>query len=114
MNNYFARILMPLIAAIAICTHSHAAPNPEWPQFRGPGGRGVADDAKPPIQFGPETNLLWKVEAPAGHSSPIVANDRIFFNAADGKKLLTCAVDRKNGKTLWRAEVTVSELEKFH
>ena len=25
-----------------------------WPQFRGPGGSGVADGQKPPVEFGPD------------------------------------------------------------
>jgi outer membrane protein assembly factor BamB len=93
---------------------SQAALDPKWPQFRGPDGRGVAEQAKPPVEFGPETNLLWKVEVPAGHSSPIVLGDRIIFNAAEGKRLLTCALDRKTGRSLWQGEVSVEKLEKFH
>jgi outer membrane protein assembly factor BamB len=114
MKNYFTAGILPLLAAIGFATVSHAATGSQWPQFRGPDSRGVSDDAKPPIQFGPETNLLWKIEVPEGHSSPIVADDRIVFNAADGKTLLTCAVDRKTGRSLWKGEVTVSDLEKFH
>ena len=104
------------MATICACnsTVSQAEVSPQWPQFRGPGSRGVAEAAKPPVQFGSETNLLWKVEVPAGHSSPIVVDDRIVFNGAEGKALLTCAVDRKTGRPLWRMEVTVDKLEKFH
>src|SRR5690348_4511751 len=102
-----------LMAAAGACTLSRAADSPEWRQFRGPGSRGVAEEAKPPVQFGPDTNLLWKLEVPGGHSSPIVVNDRIAFNAADGKALQTWAVDRKTGRSLWHAEIGVDELEKF-
>ena len=93
---------------------AQAAGSLEWPQFRGPEGRGVAESAKPPIQFGPGANLLWKVDAPEGHSSPIVVGDHIFFNAAEGERLMTCAFDRKNGRKLWQAEVKVDHLEKRH
>lgn len=86
----------------------------DWPQFRGPGGGGIAESAKPPIRFGPNTNLLWRVGAPAGHSSPIVVGDRIFCNAAEDHLLMTCAFDRKTGAKLWQAEIKVEHLEKRH
>jgi outer membrane protein assembly factor BamB len=101
-------------ALIANTASLSVAKDLEWPQFRGPESRGLADQASPPIQFGPETNMLWKVPVPAGHSSPIVVGDRILFNAAEGKTLLTCAVDRRTGQSLWRGEVPVDKLEKFH
>jgi len=59
-------------------------------------------------------NLLWKLEVPAGHSSPIVVHDRIVFNAAEDKSLQTWAVDRKTGRSLWHAEIGVDKLERFH
>ena len=38
--------------------------------FRGPNGAGVADNAHPPVEIGPEKNVKWKVAAPSGLSSP--------------------------------------------
>src|SRR5262245_43329798 len=46
-----------------------------WPRFRGPNGSGVADHAKPPVEFGPDKNVKWKVPVPSGLSSPIIAAD---------------------------------------
>ena len=37
-----------------------------WPQFRGPGGSGVAEGQKPPVEFGPDKNVKWKVPVPRG------------------------------------------------
>src|ERR1041385_6203125 len=85
-----------------------------WPQFRGPGSLGIAESANPPIHFGPETNLLWKIEVSAGHSSPIVIAGRIIFNGAEGRNLLTYAVDQKTGSNLWQGAVSVDKVEKFH
>ena len=55
-----------------------------WPNFRGPIGNGVAPaDANPPIEFGPDKNLKWKVSLPGqGHSSPVVWEDRIYLMSA--------------------------------
>ena len=86
----------------------------DWPQFRGPNSGGVADDAKPPIDFGPETNLLWKIEMPAGLSSPCVSGDRIFLTAAEDEKLVTLAVHRRTGKILWRQAVAATKPRELH
>ncbi len=85
-----------------------------WPQFRGPNASGVADADKPPVEFGPDTNLLWKVETPAGLSSPCVWGDRIFLTAAEEGKLLTLAVSRADGRILWRKAVTTDKPRELH
>jgi outer membrane protein assembly factor BamB len=51
-----------------------------WPQFRGPGGLGIASDNQTyPAELDTSRNLLWKTEVPKGHSSPCVWGDRIFI-----------------------------------
>ena len=50
-----------------------------WPQFRGPGSMGVADNPNLPDRWGTNENVAWKVEVPGrGWSSPIVWGDRVF------------------------------------
>jgi len=83
---------------------AHAAELLAWPQFRGPGGSGIAEDQKPPVEFGPEKNVKWKVPVPAGISSPTVAGDKLVLTAFDGGKLYTIAYSRSDGKELWRRE----------
>jgi outer membrane protein assembly factor BamB len=76
----------------------------DWPQFRGVNGLGVSTDKNLPTQFGPQKNVVWKTELPAGHSSPILVGPRIFVTAYEGEKLLTIALDRATGKILWKRE----------
>ena len=75
-----------------------------WPRFRGPNGSGVADGQKPPVEFGPDKNLMWKVPVPSGLSSPIAAGDKLVITAFDGGKLYTIAYHRADGKEAWRSE----------
>jgi outer membrane protein assembly factor BamB len=86
----------------------------DWTQFRGPGGSGVADDQKPPVKFGPNDNLAWKVAVPPGASSPIVVGDRIFLTAFENEKLLTICYSRVDGKELWRKAAPAKKIEAFH
>ncbi len=54
-----------------------------WGQWRGPMATGVAPHADPPVEWGEEKNLRWKVEVPGlGHSSPVVWGDRVFITTA--------------------------------
>lgn len=85
-----------------------------WPRFRGPNGSGVADDQKPPIEFGPEKNLKWKVAVPSGLSSPIAAGAHLVITAFEGEKLYTIAYDRATGREVWRALAPARTLEAFH
>jgi len=57
----------------------------QWPQFRGPGGSGVADDQRPPVSWDVESGrgVVWKTAIPGlGHSSPVVWGDRLFLTSA--------------------------------
>src|SRR5260221_3079172 len=76
----------------------------DWPGFRGPNGSGVALTGGLPAEMGPQKNLIWKTQAPPGHSSPALTESHIFLTAADGDKLLTLCLDRATGKILWRRE----------
>ena len=70
----------------------------------------------PPIEFGPDKNVLWKTAVPAGHSSPVFWGDRIFLTAFDGerKQLLVMALDRATGRELWRKDVPYESLGTSH
>jgi outer membrane protein assembly factor BamB len=119
--------------AIALLTLA-AAParaGGEWPQFRGPGARGVAaDHSRLPDRWSAERNVRWKATLDGrGWSSPIVWGRRVFLTSAvtsapleDPRKglyfggdradppetelrwLVTC-LDVDTGMTLWETEV---------
>jgi outer membrane protein assembly factor BamB len=76
----------------------------EWSQFRGPNGTGVSATTGLPDAFGPSKNVVWKTELPAGHSSPVLTDDRLFVTAHTNDKLLVLCLDRKTGKILWQRE----------
>lgn len=85
-----------------------------WSRFRGPNGSGIAEGQKPPVEIGPDKNVKWKVPAPTGISSPIVAGDNLVITAFDDGKLYTVAYRRAEGKEAWRAEAPAKSLEAFH
>lgn len=115
-----------LFAAVVTCLLWNAVRAPaeeatsaatRWPQFRGPGGAGVAADGmKLPASFGPDKNVLWKMALPAGHGSPCVWDDRIFLTGfdRDKKQLATLCLERKSGRLLWSKAAAAQTIEKVH
>lgn len=103
------------LAAIYMLAADSLSPN--WPQFRGPGGSGVGDErAALPTEFGPNKNVVWQTPLPSGHGSPCIWGNRIFVTSFDaGKKLLEAiAIDRSDGKIVWRKRVDPPQIEKVH
>ncbi len=90
-----------------------ADPQLVWPRFRGPNGSGVADNQAPPVKFGPESNVKWKVNVPSGLSSPIVVGDKLVLTAFENEKLYTIAYGRADGKEAWRREAPAKQIEKY-
>ena len=100
-------------AAAACLLISAMAAAADWPRFRGPNGQGVAEDTGLPVKFGPDTNVIWKTPLPPGHSSPVISGSHIFVTAFEGEKLLTIALDRATGRTLWKKEAPRPRQESF-
>lgn len=101
-----------------------------WFQWRGPLGTGVAPSADPPLKWSETKNLRWKIALPGkGHSTPIIAGDRVFVTAAipygdelepkysdrpgahDNLPVTRChefvvlAIDRADGQVIWQKSV---------
>lgn len=109
------RLIALACALVVIGGAAFAADGPlAWRQFRGPNGSGVADDQKPPVEVGPETNVKWKVPVPSGLSSPIVAGDKLVLTAFENDKLYTIAYDRATGKEAWRAQAPAKTIEPYY
>jgi outer membrane protein assembly factor BamB len=73
-----------VLAALLAQTSAVPSAGPAaWPQFRGPGATGVADDASLPDKWSTRDNVVWSVDIPGrGWSSPIVWGDRVFVTSA--------------------------------
>jgi outer membrane protein assembly factor BamB len=93
---------------------AHAATSARWPQFRGPNGSGIAERGRPPIHFGPTSNVLWRVSLNPGQSSPCIWDERIFLTTFASNRLSTLCLDRASGRVLWSRPVPAEKIEPFH
>src|SRR5437773_1419080 len=83
-----------------------------WPRFRGPNGSGVSESRDLPVEFGPKTNLTWRTAVPAGHSSPVVWENRVFLTGYEQSRGIVACLDWKSGRRLWERTVEVTRLER--
>lgn len=83
-----------------------------WGRWRGPHLNGTSTTADPPVEWGPEKNVKWKVKVPGkGSASPIVWGDKVFVLTAIPKgeeghtsphQFTVICYDRATGAEKWR------------
>jgi outer membrane protein assembly factor BamB len=81
-----------------------------WPNFRGPGGRGISAFENIPTEWnaaeGKEKNLRWKTAVPLpGNGSPVVWKGKVFLSGADEKRHEVYCFAADSGKLLWTKPV---------
>ncbi len=79
-----------------------------WPQFRGPGGSGVAAGPDALLQWDAPggRGVVWKSPVPApGFNSPIVWGDRVFISGATADVREVFCFEAATGKLAWRARI---------
>jgi outer membrane protein assembly factor BamB len=68
-----------LIFASGVAT----AQESEWTHWRGPNQNGSVETGTPPIEWGLDKNIIWKVELPGqGSSTPIIVGDQVIILSA--------------------------------
>jgi len=110
------------VALFSFTTMTATAVAADWPQFRGPGGQGIAEDADPPVKWSETENVAWKTAIHGrGWSSPVVLDKQIWMTTAeeDGSRMYVVCVDRESGKivhdvTLFRDIVVTQEMNSLN
>jgi outer membrane protein assembly factor BamB len=99
------------VAALALSATSRAA---DWSSFRGPNATGIARTDSLPVEFGPGKNVVWKTALPAGKSSPVLTENRIFLTGHNDTGLLTICLDRATGEILWSRTLPQERDQRLH
>lgn len=136
-----AVVFLLVTAFLASCAQEPFEARGPWPEFRGPGGQGLAADDTPlPTSWGPDSeNIRWRVKVEGvGNSSPIVAGDQVVITVADPRddvvhrndhpgadpgtgpaegpdlKRSVVSFDLATGKQRWRTDIFSAPPEKGH
>ena len=78
----------------------------DWPQWRGPHRDGVATGFIEPKAWPEKLKLKWKVEVGEGHSSPVVADGRIYMHTRQGEREVLSCLRPEDGTLLWQQTYT--------
>ena len=75
------RHAIALIVIVLFMTSSQVSEaDDRWPQFRGPGSRGISDESGLPTSWSATENVAWVSDIPGlGWSSPIVWDDTVYL-----------------------------------
>lgn len=90
-----------LMGILVVASATVGAEN--WPQWRGPQLNGVSGETNLPVTWDKTTNITWKLALPSwSGATPIIWDNYIFLNVADGDSLSLWAVDRAKGTAIWQ------------
>lgn len=101
MNAIAMRVRVAVIFLSLLGTLAGAA-GQDWPQWRGPQRTGAVEGFKPPASWPDRPKQIWKVQAGAGHASPLVVGGRVYLFARTGEQEAISARDLASGKEIWR------------
>lgn len=104
-----SRFALVLLIAICSASASQQLQAGDWPNWRGPEYNGVSREKGLPDKWTADgENLLWRNEALATRSTPIVMNGKVYVvcrafpeTTQEGEKVV-CA-DLETGKVLWES-----------
>jgi outer membrane protein assembly factor BamB len=85
--------------------------SPNWPRFRGPGGRGISLHRDVPTSWDGTSGqgILWKTKVPLpGNNSPVVWDDRVFLSGATEENRQVYCFAADTGQLLWQKDVPVT------
>lgn len=75
----------------------------DWPQFLGPHGTGVSDEAALAEHWPAEgPPVVWKKDVGAGYSAPSVLGDRLVVHHRVGDEEVIECLDAATGDSVWR------------
>ena len=92
-----------VIALILIMNIFDSAIADNWPQWRGPSLDGISQEKRLPLLWNRKRNITWELVLPSfSGSTPIVWDESIFLNVADGSDLYLWCINRNNGELKWK------------
>lgn len=112
---FSSRLAVAVLLAAAVET---SICGQDWAQWRGPGRDGVVAGFQAPKSWPEQLKTRWTVKVGIGHSSPLVAGNRVYQHARQGDNEVVLALDLATGKVIWQdsypAAYTVNPAAVYH
>jgi outer membrane protein assembly factor BamB len=96
-------VVLLTTCGLLFTTSSTAQAPRDWPQWRGPARDGVAAFTAP-ATWPANLTKRWEVSVGAGHSSPVIAGDRVVIHTRENDREIVRAIELKTGKEAWRSD----------
>jgi outer membrane protein assembly factor BamB len=76
-------VRLAVLGAATVLAAAPAAPDANWPQWRGPDGLGLSAGTRYAEEWSADKNVAWKTPLPGrGLSSPVIWGDRLFLTTS--------------------------------
>lgn len=95
--------VLVLCAFVGHASQPKAGIGRDWPQWRGPSRNGITP-LTVPAKWPATLTKRWEAVVGAGHSSPVIAGDRVIVHTRHDEREVTRAIDLASGKILWQSE----------
>jgi outer membrane protein assembly factor BamB len=97
--------LLLFVISYSLLPRAQAQALSAWPQWRGPARDGVASAFTVPTTWPPQLTKKWDATVGVGHSSPVVAGNRVVVHTRQDTREIIAAFDLDSGKQLWQQSV---------
>ena len=90
----------------------------DWPQWRGPNRDGISGALSEGRVWPEKLKLKWRVNVGEGHSSPVVADGKIYLHTRQGDREVVSCLRAESGQVIWQegyhAPYTVNPAAAYH
>lgn len=104
MTLTYPRLLLSALITVSLAQLAFAQ---DFPQWRGPNRDGVVTGFTAPATWPVKLKQVWKIQAGAGHASPVIAGQRVYLHSREGDNELVRAFDLATGKQVWQDSYAV-------
>ncbi len=96
--------IMTTVLAVSVCSSAMS----QSPVGFRTDGTGRYPDAMPPLQWGVDKNVVWKVDLPKSNAIPVILGGKLFTCA---EPCVLICVNKADGTILWEAESRFDEIK---
>lgn len=102
-----ALVSASFIVVLASTLGASAAGAVDWTQWRGATRDGRVAGFRAPAAWPKTLREEWKVTVGTGHSTPLLADGRVYVFAREGEEEVLRALDARTGRELWKTSYAV-------